>query len=419
MAEHGGTNENIQEALEDGCRQTPRVVTRRPPSLHKAQAHARKMIMSIRRAHDGGAYKKADALTRIYLDSIDARYVAVWEAYGRLKPHQRPKASRLFDIARSLNPQVGSQEPVHLWFKQKVEKPHKFRPIMDFGIENRALQYLVLPVLQARSDPHPSQYARRGPHAAIARVAELLALGYVGVIETDIANCYQSFDGEKVIDHLPIPKGVMRTVILSGAYNLTLDYDDHLGPADPGDTFAQLSADARRGLPQGSATSTLAAEILLAKLFDKLPPGGKSFAYADNFFITAKDRSDAASINSALWSALKAHPAGQLRPSRVRIFPPGGPIEFLGHRLQLCDGAVRIDPTTRNREKFENTLRNGLDKIGNFRSNTDSVQRHIRELRRDVCSWTASFKLCDGMDDYREKALKQIDKAVPVCWKCK
>jgi hypothetical protein len=432
MAKYGGTNQKIQETLGNGCRGTPRVVTRRPPSPQKALAHARKMIMTIRRAHDRGAHRKADALARIYLDSIDARYFAVLAAYRRLKPHQRPKASKLFDIAKSLNPWAGTQEPVHLWFKQKAGNPHKFRPIMNFGIENRALQYLVLAVLWARSDTHPHQYDRRGHHEAVAEAAKLLEQGHEWAVEIDIANCFPSFDGEKVIDHLPIPKEVTRSVILSGTLNLDYDhdhdydhdydYDNQVGPADPdedsGATFTQLSADARRGFPQGSATSALAVEMLLAPLFEKPPPGGASIGYVDNYLAMAKDQSGAQSMATAFWSALKAHPVGQLRPSRVRYFRPGGSIEFLGHRLQLCDGVVRIEPTKKNKEEFENILRNGLDKIGNFRSNTDRVQRHIKELRRDVYSWTASFKLCDGMDDYRDKALKRIDEAVPVAWKC-
>ena len=46
-----------------------------------------------------------------------------------------------------------------------------FRIFQEFGIENRALQNLVIPVLKARSNLHPCQYLMRGSHKAIQQVA--------------------------------------------------------------------------------------------------------------------------------------------------------------------------------------------------------------------------------------------------------
>ena len=77
-----------------------------------------------------------------YLNSMDARYAATLVAYNQLKPHLRPNAKCLFGIAQSLDPWNGSDEAVYLRFQPKKGNPDEFRPILDFGIEHRALQYL-------------------------------------------------------------------------------------------------------------------------------------------------------------------------------------------------------------------------------------------------------------------------------------
>jgi hypothetical protein len=95
----------------------------------------------------------------------------------------------------------------------------------------------------------------RGTHAAIERVVELLNAGYAWAIETDIHNCYPSFDGEKVPELLPVPKEVTRRVLLCGTYTILL-YSGTFGPADePGGDeeliASDLFADARRAFRKG------------------------------------------------------------------------------------------------------------------------------------------------------------------------
>lgn len=63
-------------------------------------------------------------------------------------------------------------------------------------------------------------------------------------------------------------------------------------------------------------------------MLKKLPQGSAVIGYADNFLVLAKDANDVKSMTLALWSALKAHRVGQLRPKEPRTFEPGSPIEF-------------------------------------------------------------------------------------------
>lgn len=88
-----------------------------------------------------------------------------------------------------------------------------------------------------------------------------------------------------------------------------------------------------------------------------------------------KSESDAVSMTLALWSALKAHPAGHLRPNEPRIFEPGKPIDFLGHRLTLQGKKVRIEPTPENLKKYSFAVERGVARIVDATSSTARANR--------------------------------------------
>ena len=267
--------------------------------------------------------------------SYDARYLAVREAYRVLDTHRRPGIKTLPEIAQRLNAWEGSGETVLLILKEKPN--HDYRDTKDFGIEHRSLQYLIRPLLQAQAKLHPNQYGLVGTDKALLRVAGLMTQGYTWARETDLTDCYSSFDGEKVPGLLPLPKKVTQRCLLCSSLNLSLGPNSIFGPEDyEGQNklvFPELFSDAQRGFPQGSATSALAIEMLLAPVFEQLPKIGEYVGYSDNTLAMAKNKKDVASMNKALWSALEAHPAGHLRPKLTGKFSPGQPIDFLGHRL--------------------------------------------------------------------------------------
>lgn len=382
--------------------------------LKKASAHVRSMLRKIAKAHHAGNQLKANKLTAKYLKSLDARHLATVRAYRGIKPHRRPERGALFDIAKNLNAWEGTQEEVTLILLEKGKDTGNFRYVMDFGIENRALQLLVKPILEIRGKRHPNQYAGVGTHAAIERVAALMVEGNECAIETDITDCFPSFVGEKVQELLPLPKKVTSSVVLCAPLNLSLGSNSIFGPADPGDpsdeeVFPELFADARRGIPQGSIISALVAEILLACTFDQLTGPGQCVGYADNFLVMGKKEADVKTTTLSLWSALKAHPAGQLRPNKPKLYKLGKSIDFLGHRLRLVAGKVHISPTTENLAEFKSRFDHDISKIIDAPSPA-ATARIVEELRRYVRSWHSAFKLWDDAQAHQAKQLARIEK---------
>src|SRR6266700_8000433 len=336
------------------------------------------------------------------------RFAATRLASRKMRWDRRPKKHQLKSIAEKLSAFEGTREEVRLILIRKG--PDKFRPTLDFGIENRALQHLVLSVLYAIAELHPRQFATRGGvPAAIAEVAKAMKAGNVHASEIDIKDFYASFDGNKLMDLIPVQKRVIERVLLSEHLNILPSTLHHttvscFGPADTDQgevsPLEKYLADARRGIPQGSAASPILAEMLLAPVLHQLPSGGEVVAYADNILVLAKNESDADAMTESLEIALKQHPAGQLWP-KIKSFPPGGPIEFLGH-LTAGDDGLRIQPTAENRQEFEGRMNRGLARLKGSTLSPTTRTRIVRDLMSDLSSHTANFRLCDGMENYRQ-----------------
>jgi hypothetical protein len=353
---------------------------------------------------------------------MDARVLAVLEAYLALKPSRRPAKKELASISLTINPWQASDEPVIVNMKTKANG--RYRLVMDFGIRQRARQYLVASVLETIADLHPDQYLTRGgAAAAIDRAVGLLKEEYGSTREIDIANCFPSFTGTNLEQFIPVQKEVIANVIMASHLNVTPGHSllYHFGPGiagedDPGDpvAFSKALSDARRGIPQGSAVASIAVEMLLAEPLKSLPGEARVVCYADNMLVMAKSEEDAVSITKALCSALLAHPAGHLKPKVKSLSTPGQPFEFLGHQITWVKTSVSIAPSAENEAEFASRFKKGLAAIR--KPEYSSAKRKIiaSDLRSYVSSWTANFSRCAGMANRKKTCLGQLRDALAL-----
>jgi hypothetical protein len=381
-----------------------------------ARAHLKAMLTGIQKAHRTGN-PQLRFLIQQYLTSFDARLAATRLAASKMRWYRRPRKAELKTIAGSLNAFQGTQEEVRLRLIQKGA--NTFRPTLDFGIENRALQHLVLSVLYAVAELHPRQFATRGVPAAIEQVMNAMKAGYVHAREIDIKDCYASFDRNKLVELVPVQKKVIERVLLSEHLNIITSKRHHntcFGAADTDQgevaPLEKYLAEARRRIPQGSAASPLLAEMLLAPLLFQVPAGDKVVvvAYADNILVMAKTAGDADAMTDSLGLALKKHPAGPLWP-KINSFPVGGPIQFLGHRLTVHGDKVRVQPTPENQEKFERRMKKGLARLRKPTLAHAVRDRLARDLKSDLSSHVSNFKHCDGVKECKQHWSAQIASA--------
>src|SRR5436853_7917049 len=88
--------------------------------------HVDTLLNKLRIAVEQGKLKRIRHLTCQYLNSFDAKCVAVERAYKKIELHRRPDASELKNIAQRLDPWKGSPEEVIVHYKPKRSNPDDF-----------------------------------------------------------------------------------------------------------------------------------------------------------------------------------------------------------------------------------------------------------------------------------------------------
>jgi hypothetical protein len=387
----------------------------------KEEIHVGKLLKQVRIAKELGQLKKFRHWAGAYLNSFDAKLAAVQRANRRRKLGDRLDTATERNTAAGLDPWQGTHEPVLVHRKPKTSNPDSFRTYMAFGIQNKALQYLVLPLLEQVACIAPYQYTVRGGlHASIKHLVKAMSTGPVWAVEIDVVDCYPSFDGKKLKDLLPIPTEVTEYVLISEHLNLkggNLAGITKSGPFGPAGgpkasmTLEETLAAARRGIPQGSAVSPFIAETTLAIALREVPKLGDVAAYGDNCRLLAKKESDMVTMMKALESALKAHPVGLLTP-KCKRFRPGEAVKSLGHCLTpQSGGKIRIEPSQENWEKFERKMKKQLNRLKYEKLSAAARFRAEQKAKRDVRSWMAAFCLCDEIGLHEKHWLKRIAKA--------
>jgi hypothetical protein len=383
-----------------------------PKRLSSAKRREHRLFDQIVACNSSGKRRKTAHHQQKYLQSYDARLVATVAAYRAMKPWRRPAIGRLPEIASELNAWRGTQEKVALRWKPKKNDPHSFRPILEFGIEHRSLQYLVREGLRARCSLDPNQYATHGGReAAIASVRDAMLAGYQHIAEIDIKSFFPNIIEKGALELLPIHRRVIEVVILSKHLNFAPCNLLFGGDASPekDDALGGNIAEARRGIPQGSATSSLVAEALLAPVLAQISVCGPVISYSDNFLVFGKSKQEVVSMIKALRSALTAHPAGPFTPNEPKIYSPEQSVGFLGYSVRLTSNKFDVEPAERHLSNLAVAFDRRLERA--LAGHSDSRARQLEELRRFVVGWTNAFRLWPLAQKCRSSYLATISAA--------
>ena len=184
-----------------------------------------------------------------------------------------------------------------------------------------------------------------------------------------------------------------------------------LGCRPLGVTIADFMAQARQGIPQGSAVSPLVAEVVLAPVFTALPDGVRVINYADNFLILAPSEAETCSIIDALRSACKSLPAGPLRLAAKEPQPSSEEFDFLGYSLRVQEGSASIRPSNGNLERFNHIADDYEDDLLEGVGDGDEL---FKEAERFVRSWSAAFHRWSYSGVNRAMWLYDLDEAAEI-----
>lgn len=334
----------------------------------------------------------------------------------QMKPRERPTLDRCLEIAGTLDLYGPINEASRI--RARGKSSGGVRVTHAFGIQHKTAQHMVKRVLSAHVAPRPFQYTHKGTHAAIIAVREALASGYRYVAHLDICEFYPSFELEMLAPELPLPPEVVQRVVVGRHMATVLDkvkgngQQVHLPYPH---TLHSLTHEARRGLPQGSISSSSVGTFSVSQL--DWPPikTARLVNYADNFLIVATNMARLEKRIEKLVGSVGKMPGGCFKLKLLSKGLASGGVNFLGHTLHTVSGRVHV----RLSEKAINDLFKTLLKWEQVLSCKGYLIGHYDKLKcaemvarmlSYVAGWREAFKLCEDVDRWASFAMVEIEQ---------
>lgn len=356
-----------------------------------------------------------------YLSSSACKLVAMIEQAKKLNQAERLCLSAYKTLADQLYLFQPINEVVMKWDKPKKTKLGT-RPIMEFGPLHRAAQYMVKRVISVVFKPKPYQFdvAGRGRDKAIERILKNETEGFHHVARLDVANFFGSFKWEGLYGLLPLPKDVIKNVVMPIALNI----QPKAGGKNTKDTTANTSelicagyiddthiSGCQTGLPQGSACSPIIAAFVTGMIKLALPSNVRIIIFVDDIFIMAKTDAHLEAAKHALFSALGKSPAGTFELTTSQENFKSG-IDFIGYNMKYISGnSLLVGPTLANELSYEKECLKHekiLKAIYKNKPIFDKGRRAIADYLLYRLSWIASFQKAKNLYALGYVALKRI-----------
>lgn len=359
----------------------------------------KKLQAAIKEKNEGEQAHARDWL----LHAPEAILTSAITANTKLKKGKRGSLVRCLGIPGQLDFSKPIPEIVRV--RPKPKKPTAFgnpvtyRMLHDHGLLHRTAQHVVMSVLGPYLFPRAFQFTHLGPHAAITRAKILIKAGYTHAEHLDIEECYPSFSAEALINELPLPKEVVGHAVVGRHMKAVLDqrkikFSSH--------TKDSLLAQARRGIPLGSASSPIVSMICVSRLAFQLPPGVALLNYADDFQLLAKSPKALKKSTGKLTDAVAKLPGGHFKLKTKGEGSAITGIDFLGHRLQIVNGELRTKPTEANLQDVYDKLNKLEERFGQAAYGPGKINQAkailcAAEQYAFIDGWLAAFSECDDM----------------------
>ena len=259
----------------------------------------------------------------------------------------------------------------------KPGRPEK-RPLGIPTIRDRTVQGALRNVLEPifEHDFSPHSYGFRpgyGCKDALRRVTELLAAGYVWVLDADLKSYFDTIPHDRLLARIAEKVSDSRVLSLIAAY-LRQPILDELNEWTPDE-----------GTPQGAVLSPLLANIYLNPLDHLMAETGfEMVRYADDFIILCRNRAEVEKALALVRQWTEA--AGlTLHPSKTRLVDASqrGGFDFLGYHFERG----KHWPSKKARKQLRDRIR-PLTK----RTNGTSLGCIVAKLNPVLRGWYEYFK---------------------------
>jgi RNA-directed DNA polymerase len=269
-------------------------------------------------------------------------------------------------------------------------------PVVRDRVAQGAVRAVIEPIFERSFAEHSYGFRPgRSAQQAVARVEQLLAGGYVWVVDADLKGYFDSIPqdkllaaiGEKIADSRVL--GLIEAFLKQGVMETAKGWQ----PTE-------------RGTPQGAVLSPLLANIYLAPL-DQLmvQQGVEMIRYADDFILMCRSQSQAQEAMERMRRWVEG--AGLvLHPEKTRLVEASqrGGFEFLGWHFERGHKWPRDKSVARLKESLRRDSR---------RNSGQSLSRSIAVINRRTRGWMAYFgggagNLYERLDQWIRMRLRSL-----------
>lgn len=283
-------------------------------------------------------------------------------------------------------------EPVTVFAKEKTSK-RGFRAIFSFGDRHRVGQRMLANLIEIHTFKRSYQHFDDGVPKAIKRVLAQIDSGQVWLAHLDIKDFFPSFTIEGLTDFLPLPQAVVEAA-LTGR-NMVLE----CASLPQGLSPQHFTEEARRGLPQGAASSPAISHLCVSQLALDVAILEHLFNYEDDFLILAKTKAELESRIGALTDAVGNLPGGQFELSVKTVAHASEGLDFLGHGLFSRNDQARAEPSVGNTMRLAKRLHEIDEKHKAFSNLSGKIGKSAllhscADKFAVISGWKAAFASC-------------------------
>ena len=269
-------------------------------------------------------------------------------------------------VRRTWIPKPGSSE----------KRPLGIPTVRDRVVQT-ALVHAIEPILDATFHERSFGFRHgRGCHDALRCVEELLAAGYVYVVDADLKAYFDTIPKNRLLEIVQQKISDRRVLGLIKQF------------LDQGIMEDLRTWTPEAGVPQGAVLSPVLSNAYLNPLDHRMAESGfQMVRYADDFVILCRtqEEAEAALVAVRAWvdaHGLKLHPdKTHIVDARVKSFA------FLGYSFR---GKYRY-PRAKSRRKFNDRIRELTP-----RKSGESLECMLQRINRTTQGWFNYFRHCDG-----------------------
>lgn len=363
-------------------------------TIHRDQSKYNKHISALRSAAQAGDQVEATKQTMLLLSSKWAKVVAVAQLLRAGKQLGVYSYDGVIALANMVTPLEPMDEPAWVFAKEKSSKTG-YRAIFEFGDRYRVAHRMLANVIEAQTFTRKFQLFDRGVKKAIVRILSQIDQGNVWLAELDIKDFYPSFKKEGLTKFLPVPSAAVEAALTGQKMVLKCGTLSAHYPH----TSSHLIEVARRGLPQGAASSPAVSHLCVSRLVMDTCDLEQLNNYEDNFFLLAKSKEELEERIKRLVEAVGSLPGGHFTTSLKGKAHADVGLDFLGHRMRLRDGKAVAEPSEENYLRLISRLNDIEQNAGIYSpmgaKNQATVLQACSDRLAVLQGWMSAFGACD------------------------